>query len=89
MLLQCTASFLVDSGSLRSLSRGSSVAGRLRELVDLCICGSGVGGESDSIRSLAKLLLVGSGDPSGEEPASGVSLSRLLYMDSHEEDSGE
>jgi len=68
------------SGSLHFLSSGSSVADRLRELVDLSICGSGVGGESDLIRSLAKFLLVGSGDPSGEELASGESLSPLLFM---------
>ena len=90
MLLQCAASFRGDSDPLHSLSNGSSVAGRLSELVDFCKCGSGVGGELDSIRSLANLVLVvGIGDPSGEESASGVCFSRLLDMDPHEEDAGE
>jgi hypothetical protein len=90
LLLQCATSFPGDSDALHSLSSGSSVAGRLRELVDFCICGSGVGGEFDLIRSLANLVLVaGIGDPSGEESASGVSFSRLLDMDAHEEDAGE
>jgi hypothetical protein len=54
------------------------------------ICGSGVGGDSDLICILANFLLVaGIGDASGEEPASGVCLSRLLYLDSHEDDAGE
>jgi hypothetical protein len=54
------------------------------------MCGSGVGGELDLIPSLANLVLVaGIGDPSGEESASGVSFSRLLDMDAHEEDAGD
>jgi hypothetical protein len=90
LLLQCTTSSPGDSDPLHSLSSGSSVAGRLRELVDFCMCGSGVGGEFDLIRSLANLELVaGIGDPSGEESASGVSFSRLLDMDPQEEDAGD
>lgn len=41
------------------------------------------------IWSFANLVLVGIGDPSGEESASGVSFSRLLHMDALEDDSGE
>ena len=110
------ASFPGDFEPLHSLSGSSSVAGRLRELVDLCICGSGVGGDSDLICSLANFSLVAGigdpsreefrgegnsdliqssadsllvadlGDPSREESASGVYVSRLLYMNSHEND---